>query len=157
MSRSESSQRPVNPYFECLDPQPPLFKVNIETPTKELFKKYQTHKKTLPDPIVSEINTAPTDIKKQNEFVLIKKDLSADDISVWNLFEKVMAIPSRDTMTRHCIMKSFRKFAKTHHPDTSSQERTTDFSYIVKVKNEMMSLYNKKKNETINTPAQTRI
>lgn len=127
---------------------PPLFQIRVEPIKKDLFKKYYKTKgpQTPIDTPVKPPHPEIPHFKMREEFVLTKQNLLSEDLSVWNLFEKIMGLESCEHMSRSSIMKAFRLYAKSHHPDVATSTTSLDFSYIVRVKNDMIRVFEKYKN-----------
>lgn len=133
-------------FFESISP---LFQIRVEPLQKDLYKKYRKtggHNTHVEAPVSAPHPEVPK-LKIHEEFVLTKRDLLSEDVSVWNLFEQIMGLESCDHISRSTIMKAFRRYAKTHHPDVATSKATLDFAYIVRVKNDMMSVFEKHKNQ----------
>lgn len=127
------------PNFEFFDHMTPLFHVQVNPVKKSADKAYPTAptKKKLP------VQEKPAVVVPQ-EIAVAKSSLTDEEKSVWNLFEKTIGKTFELQITRSQAVRAFRVFAKLHHPDVAQKSSNVNFAYVVKIKNEMLMLLDKK-------------
>lgn len=146
MAPQEAAPSPELPRFdELLESISPFFQIP-SLPVKSV-KSYAVAKPVRVATPTPEVPKAPV-----VRFVY-KNDLTDEEQSKWNLFEQTFSKSLGDSVTRSQIMTAFRSFAKKHHPDVTQSADATNFAVIVKIKDEFLTVIEKKLKATNSTEA----